>query len=511
MSAFTVLALGVSLKYFTNQGLSGIIFLKQSILYFTILLFVLSISSAGRSFMIDLLCNKVCSDIRQDLYNKTLQLQAEILESNNLGNINSKIINDVSVIQTVIPTVFSFFIRNLLMLIGGIILLFITNAQLTIITIILVPVALLPLLMIGKKLKGLSVRSQATTGLLANKLDETIGAIKEIQANCQENTEKSTFSKILSIFIKQITTQLLIRSAFVGSVILIVSYVIIAIFWIGSNQVILAKIQTGDLVSFVFYAIVVASSLAGMSEVYTEINKAAAAADSIYGILNLEIDKKKPYKRIPSFNIDFQNVSFCYQNRKNAVLTNFNFSIKEGEKIAIIGPSGIGKTTILELLLKFYKPTTGSILIGDNDIQNLDTTQIRQLISYVAQDPYIFEATLKENLEYGGTKISAKEVNAAISSVNLESLVHSLPQGLNTVLNKNATTLSGGQKHRIALARALLRKSKILLLDEVTTGLDNKNEAIVCNLIKQEKRTVILVTHKQALIDICDRVVKLKS
>jgi ATP-binding cassette subfamily B protein len=509
VSAFTVLALGISLKYFANQGLTGILYLKKSILFFAILLFILAISSGFRSFFIELLCKKVCGDIRYDLYNKTIQLQPQFLESNQLGNITSKIMHDVSVIQTVIPTVFSFFIRNLLMLIGGLVLLFITNRYLTILTIVIVPVALFPVLMIGRKLKVLSLKSQEIIGKIADRVDEAVHAIKEIQANCQENKEATLFKKILSVFITQVKTQLFIRSIFIASIILVVSYIVLAIFWIGSNQVILAQIQAGDLLSFVFYAIVVASSLAGMSEVYADINKANAAAESIHTVLDLKTLTTKPYQDIKNFNITFKDVSFSYPNRKTPVLDKMSFLVTEGEKIAITGSSGIGKTTLLELLLKFYQPDTGDIFIGNKNIQDIDVSQLRQLISYVAQDPYIFEATLKENLEYGSNNLSEKTLYNILTAVNLDAFLSTLPHGLNTILNKKATNLSGGQKHRIALARALLRQSKILLLDEVTNGLDAKNETIICELIKQESRTTIIVTHKQAIIDICDRVIQI--
>lgn len=511
LSALTVLSIGASFKYFTNQGLTGILSLKKSILFFAGLLLVLSVASACRSYLIELLCHKMCSDIRKDLYKKVMQLQPEYLESNRLGNIQSKIMHDVSTIHSVIPTLFSFFIRNLLMLIGGIILLFITSVYLTTITIIIVPIALYPLLILGKKLKTLATNSNQINESLSSKIDESVHAIKEIQAYCQEKKEVSIITSIIQTFIQQVKRKLLVRSVFVGGVIFVVSYVVIGIFWLGSYQVILSNIQPGDLASFVFYAIVVASSLAGMSEVYTDANKAAAAADNICKILELKTEEKAAHHLPKTRHLEFTNVSFFYPSRsKNIILKKFNLNIKEGEKIAITGPSGCGKTTILQLLLKFYQPTDGQIFFGNTDLQNISTQQLRNTISYVSQDPYIFEATLKDNLTYGNNKVSQKELDNIITAIGLDRFIKTLPQGYNTTLNKKATNLSGGQKHRIALARALLRKSSILLLDEVTTGLDKKNEELIYNLIKKDKRTLVIVTHKQSLAKICDRTIKLK-
>ena len=510
LSAITVLSIGSSLKYFTNQGLAGIIFLKKSIFFFAILLLILSIASACRSYLIELLCHNVCSDIRKDLYKKIIQTKPQYLETNKFGNINTRIMHDVSIIQNVIPTIFSFFIRNLIMMIGGTILLFITSVYLTTITIIIVPIALMPLIFIGKKLKNLSIQSQKTTDLVSNKLEETVTAIKEIQAHCQEKRATFSFNQLLVNFIIQTKKQLMIRSLLVGGVIFVVSYTVIGIFWLGSYQVILTKMQPGALASFVFYAIVVASSLAGMSEVYSDFNKAAGAADRIYEILQLKLEHNTSKKNFNKYIINFENVSFHYPNRqKNMVLDNFNLQVNEGEKIAITGQSGIGKTTILQLLLKFYQPLSGNIFIDKHNINDLSNTQLRQLISYVSQDPYIFEATLKENLLYATQQASQQDLENIIKALNLESLAKSLPHGINSILNQKATSLSGGQKHRIALARALLRPSKILLLDEVTTGLDDKNENLVCNIIKKEKRTVIVITHKSPLIQICDKVIKI--
>jgi ATP-binding cassette subfamily B protein len=518
-AAISVLAIGYAIRFLIDAGFaSRNIELLNHALYIVLgIVLVLAVSSFARSYLIESICEKVVRDIRQAIYQNLIYISPSFYELQKTSDIISRLTNDTTVIHSIISSIFSFFLRNTIMTVGGMIMMFITSLKLTFYVIIILPIVIIPIIVIGKKVRLLSKATQEKVSLISAHIEETINGIKTVQAYTGESYEINRFKQITNVSLNTALSRIQLRSFLVGLVIFIISTAVTYVLWVGGNSVISGEISSGNLASFVFYAIIVSSSIGGLSEVATDLNKAAGAADRICSLLFIENEVVQPKEsqslsNKTNFNIKFVNVDFSYPSRPEIpVLSKLSFAIKAGAKIAVVGPSGAGKSTIFQLLLRFYDYEAGQILIDNCDIKNLTLNDLRKHIALVTQDPMIFSASAYENILYGNPEADKQQVIEAATLAEIYEFLLTLPQGVDTFLGEKGVRLSGGQKQRIAIARAILKDPKILLLDEATNSLDSKSEALVQEALTKfmKGRTSIIIAHRLTTIMDADQILVL--
>jgi len=520
VTSSSVLVLGYGLKSLIDNGFanSNIENLKYIFSFFIIVIVTLSTASYIRASTIYVVCESAEADIRKAVYNHIIGLSPEFFEINKTSDIISRLTVDTSVLNSIIANLLSFLIRNVLMLIGGLVMLFLINPKLSMIVIAILPVIVLPILYLSKKIRFLSRKSQDMIALLSAHIEETLNGIKTVQAFNLENYERNVFSQLVQDTLSVSKKRYKFRAILVSLAISLSLLSVTLVLWVGSNDVVTGKITIGTLSSFIFYAIIVASSIGGIGEVLGELQRAAAANDRIFELLQLKstISSPEPIK-IPhnlAMNLEFKDLSFSYPSRKNSlVLDKINFSINESETIALVGPSGSGKTTILNLLLRFYNFSEGTIKIGGIDIREFNLTQLRNFFALVPQEPVIFSASALDNIKYGNPDASLPEVIEASKAAEIHEFLQSLPNGYDTFLGEKGIRISGGQRQRIAIARAILKNPQILLLDEATSSLDNENERLVKLALERLKkgRTTIMIAHRFSTIANADRIILLND
>jgi ATP-binding cassette, subfamily B, bacterial len=516
ISAGSVLSIGVAVRYFVNEGVSGADINKMAASLAVILL-VLATASATRSYFITEICEKVSVDVNRDVYKKLLYASVSYFEYNNVADIVSRLTNDTQFIQNVITSVFSFFLRNIIMLVGGVTLLLITNATLTFYVVAAIPAVILPIILLSKKLKVASKDSQYKLSRIASHIEETLAGIKTVQLNNAEDFENKQMNITSSEYLRSVMHRSFKRSTLIALVMGVSSISTLSVLWVGMGYVLDGIMTSGDLVSFIFYSIVVASSMGGMSEVISDINKASGAAERITELYSVE-KSNKYVSRSELINensqIEFENVSFVYPTRpEKEVLSNVSFLVQEGHRVVLSGRSGSGKTTIVDLLLGFYKPRSGKILIGGISIRDIGVSEIRRLIGVVSQETLIFSNTVLFNISYGHPGSTKEEVVEAAKIANIHDFIMTLPRQYETHLGEKGVQLSGGQRQRISIARAILKDPKILVLDEATSNLDEDNTKIVYKSLDSlmKNRTVLIISHRSNFLNSCDKILSLSG
>jgi ATP-binding cassette subfamily B protein len=518
-SALSVLSIGIAARYFVNYGFASAdsSSLNLVALALGLVLVVLAVSSAVRSYLINMVCENIVIDINRDIYKRLLNTSVSYFESHSATDLVSRLLNDTQLIQSVINSVFSFLIRNSIMMIGGIILLFATNALLTIYVIAAVPIMVIPIVILSKKVRASSRDAQSKLSKMGSHIEETLAGIKLVKTSNAETYEENNFFRLTKDYINSAVSRNTSRSVLVGVVIGLVSISTLVVLWIGGHDVLVGKMSSGELISFIFYSIVVASSMAGMSEVVGDINRASGAAERIVELYSLETFDSVSIKNdsvglSKSICIEFEKISFHYPGRvESKIIDNLSFSMQAGDKVALIGKSGSGKTTIVSLLLRFYKPTKGNIRINGKDIQSFAVRDLREMIGIVSQETFIFSNSAFYNIAYGSKNKSKEDVIKAAKLANIHDFIETLPQGYDTYLGERGAQLSGGQKQRIAIARVVLKDPKILILDEATSNLDEAN----ANLIQEEldslmsDRTTLIISHRSNAINYCDKIISL--
>jgi ATP-binding cassette subfamily B protein len=371
----------------------------------------------------------------------------------------------------------------------------------------IVPLSVIPIIVIGRKVRGLSRLSQDKIANINSRIEESLNGIKTVQAYNREEYENQLFSQTVALALEAAIKRTRIRSLLIALVVLLVFLAMIYVLWVGGNYVITGKMTPGELSSFLFYSVLVASSFGGLSEVIGDLQRAAGATERLFELLEIKSDIQEPTtpKHINNNfqQIIFDHVSFAYPSRPNMdALIDINFSINRGEIVAIVGPSGSGKSTIMQLLLRFYDYQTGMIRFDDVGINELPLAELRNLFATVPQDPLIFSGTAYDNILYGRLDATAEEVKQAARSAEILDFIETLPQGFNTFLGEKGIRLSGGQRQRIAIARAILKNPQILLLDEATSSLDSENEKLVQEALDNLMlgRTTIVIAHRISTI-----------
>ena len=488
--------------------------LTQTLLFFLVLITLLALGTFLRFYLVSWLGERVSADLRKAVFQHLLQLHPGFFETNLSGEIQARITADTTVLQTVIGSSLSVALRNVLLFLGGIAWLFWTNPKLTSIVLIAVPLLVSPVVIFGRRVRRLSRTSQDKVASVGAYVGETLQHIKIVQGmNHQQVDEKSFSQHVESAFVAGIQ-RIRQRALLIAIVMLLVLGSIGGMLWVGGQDVLAGRVTPGELAAFVFYALIVASSLGFLSEVIGDLQRAAGATERLMELLEAESQITDPIypQSLPSLvrgSVEINDLHFCYPSRPDFLaLQAVNLHIEPGMTMALVGPSGAGKSTLLELLLRFYDPLQGSIRFEGIDLRSLALQELRRHIAFVPQEPTLFSTNVWENLRYGKPDASKQQMLAATKNANAGDFLNKLPQGFDSFLGEQGVRLSGGQRQRLAIARAILRDPKLLLLDEATSALDAESERMVQEALLRlmQGRTTIVIAHRLSTVIHADQI-----
>ncbi|MEH6457708.1 MAG: ABC transporter transmembrane domain-containing protein, partial [Cocleimonas sp.] len=492
--------------------------LNMASLFIIAIAVLMAIGTYARFYLVSWLGERVSADIRQAVFDHLITLHPSYFEENRSGEIMSRLTTDTTLLQTVIGSSAAMALRSLLTFIGGLILLLITNLKLTMFVIAGVPIVLVPIILYGRRVRALSRKSQDTIADVGSHAGEIIQQIKTVQSYTQEANERKTFEGHVESAFEIARKRIKQRAMLIAIVISLIFSAIAGMIWVGGNDVINGVMTEGELGAFVFYAIVVAGSVATISEVIGEVQRAAGAAERLLELLSIKSAIELPISpKSASSNgsqMQFKDVTFHYPSRPDqAALDNLNLVIEEGKSLALVGPSGAGKSTVFELLQRFYDPDQGTICLGSTDIRELFPIDLRSQLAVVAQQPTLFSSDIMHNIRYGKPDASKEEVIAAAKAANAHDFIEKLPEGYESFLGEQGVRLSGGQRQRVAIARAILKDPKILLLDEATSALDAESEHRVQQALENlmKGRTTVIIAHRLATIRNADSIAVLED
>jgi ATP-binding cassette subfamily B protein len=511
------LSLGQGVKFVIDSGFiaGSVEQLQTAILVLIGLIVLLAIGTFSRFYLMSWLGERISADIRKAVFDRIVTLHPSYFEENRSGELMSRLTTDTALLQSIIGSSFSMALRSFLMLIGGLIMLLITNLKLTMIVIFCVPLILLPMMIYGKKVRKLAASSQDAIADIGTYAGEIIQNIKVVQSYTHEAREQEAFSGEVEKAFVVAKRRVKQRSFLIAIVILLTFGAISGMLWVGGMDVLQGKMTGGELGAFVFYAIMVAMSVATVAEVYGELQRAAGSATRLLELLKIEseiTELNNPtsiQEQKPSI-IEFKNVNFCYPSRPDRpALKDINLSIPTGKVIALVGPSGAGKTTLFELLQRFYDPQNGVIEFNDTNITQLKLTELRDEMGMVPQHPILFSSDVWHNIRYGNPAASDQDVINAAKRAHAHEFIEQLPEGYSSFLGEQGVRLSGGQKQRIALARAILKDPTLLLLDEATSALDAQSEHHVQAALNKlmEDRTTLIIAHRLSTVIHADIIV----
>lgn len=521
VTASAVLGLGQGLRALIDGGFAGgdPAALENALGLLVGLSIVMAIGTYCRFYLVTWLGERVVADLRDAVFDRVIRMDPAFFEVTKTGEILSRLTTDTTLLQSVIGSSVSMALRNTLMMIGGLAMMFFTNAKLTLLVLLVVPVVVVPILFIGRKVRTLSRASQDRVADVGAFAEESFNAIHTVQSYTHEDADRRAFATEVKNAFTVAIERTRLRGLLSATVILLVFAAISVILWVGGNDVMEGIISGGDLAAFVFYATVVAFSVAIISEVYGELQRAAGATERLVELLEAEPDilppsRPEPMPDPPQGRIALDDVTFRYPSRPDmAALNGFTLTVEPGETVALVGPSGAGKTTVFQLLLRFYDPDSGTVKIDGVDVSMADPTDVRQRIALVPQDPIIFGTTGRENIAYGDPDASEDRIRQAAQDARADEFLIRLPQGYDTFLGEKGARLSGGQRQRISIARAILRDPSILLLDEATSALDAENERLVQDALNRlmAGRTTLIIAHRLATVVNADRIVVMED
>lgn len=514
-TATITLSIGQGIRLLIDQGFAtqSKDLLSQYVVIFLLLVIALAVGTFTRYYWVTWLGERVIADIRSKVFNHLIHLHPGFFEENRSLEIQSRLTADMTLLQTVIGSSVSFALRNLIMMLGGIIWLFITNAKLTALVMICVPLVVAPILIYGRRVRNLSRQSQDKIAAVGAYVGEVLGQIKTVQAyNHQSIDQRKFHDQVEEAFAvaKQRTTQ---RALLVTIVIVLVLGAVGLMLWVGGIDVIEGRISGGELAAFIFYSVIVGSAVASISEVIGELQRAAGAAERTMELLQAPnlIQSPENLQLLPkvSGNIEIDGLCFAYPSRPGVLaINNLTLHIRAGETLALVGPSGAGKSTLFDLLLRFFDSQSGCIRLEGINIRHLDLFALRRCFALVSQNPVLFFGTISDNLRYARPDATDAEVEAAAEAAYAHDFICKLPQGYQTHLGDSGLGLSGGQKQRLTIARALLADAPILLLDEATSALDAQSEHWVQQALQRlmHNRTTLVIAHRLATVQSADRI-----
>jgi ATP-binding cassette subfamily B protein len=489
--------------------------LQATILGLVFLVGLLAVGTFSRFYLMSWLGERVNADIRKAVFNRIVTLHPSYFEENRSGELMSRLTTDTALLQSIIGSSFSMSLRSLFLLIGGLVMLFVTNLKLSLVVIVAVPFILIPMLVYGRKVRALAETSQGAIADIGTYAGEIIQNIKVVQSYTHEAREQVAFGAEVEKAFVVVKRRVKQRSFLIAIVIFLTFAAISSMLWIGGMDVLSGKMTGGELGAFVFYAIIVATSMATIAEVYGELQRAAGSATRLLDLLKVESDIKQPsqpsaMKAQSSSAIAFEQVNFSYPSRPEIpALHDINLVIPTGKTVALVGPSGAGKTTLFELLQRFYDPQQGHIRFNDTDITQLALTNLRDAMGMVPQQPILFSSDVWHNIRYGNPQATDAQVIEAAKRAHADEFIHQLPQGYGSFLGEQGVRLSGGQKQRITIARAILKDPNVLLLDEATSALDAQSEYHVQSALNElmQDRTTLIIAHRLSTVIDADLIV----
>jgi ATP-binding cassette subfamily B protein len=516
VAAVTVLALGQGLKALIDRGFGTgeAALLDRAVLLLLVVVLVLAAATYGRYYLVTWLGERVVADLRRAVFDRVVALEPGWFEEVRTAEVISRITTDTTVLQTLVGSSVSVALRNLLLFVGGTILLSVTDARLTGLVFLVVPLVLLPILTFGRKVRRLSRESQDKVAELGSFVDESLHGIRTVQAFTHEAIDRLRFGQLAEAAFAVAALRTRARAFLTAAVIALVFGAVSIVLWLGGHDVVSGRISPGDLSAFVFYAIVVAGSVGALSEVAGDAQRAAGAMERLSELLSarsriLSPEHPAPLPVPPRGAVELAGISFRYPSRPDRpALHGVSFRIAPGERVALVGPSGAGKSTVLQLLLRFYDPDAGRILFDGVELRRTDLQDLRARIGLVAQETTIFAASVAENIRYGRPEAAEPAIQAAAEAAHAMEFIARLPQGFDTYLGERGVRLSGGQRQRIAIARAILRDPALLLLDEATSALDAESERLVQAALDRlmTGRTTLVIAHRLATVLKADRI-----
>ena len=476
---------------------------------------LLAVGTGLRFWLVTRLGERVVADIRRALFDRILGLSPAFYERMMTGEVLSRLTTDTTLVLAVIATSVSVALRNMLILAGGLVLLAFSSAKLTALVLLVVPGVIVPIVVLGRRLRALSRQTQDWIAASSGNAAEALGAVQTVQAFTHEGASRAEFARITEASFDAARRRIATRAAMTVIVIFLVFAGIVGVMWVGARDVRAGVMTPGELVQFVIYAIMVAAAVGALSEVWGELQRAAGATERLVELLGATDTVRDPahpvaLPRPVRGAIAFEGVRFAYPTRPGvAVLSDVGLHIRPGETVALVGPSGAGKTTVLQLIERFYDPEAGRITLDGIDLRDMARADFRAAMALVPQDPVIFSTSARENIRFGRPDATDAEVEAAARAAAAHDFIARLPEGYGTVLGERGMLLSGGQRQRIAIARAILRDAPVLLLDEATSALDAESERAVQAAVERlsEGRTTIVVAHRLATVKRADRIV----
>ena len=486
--------------------------------YFLFALLVAGLLAVGtglRYYLVTRLGERVVADIRKAVFDRMIGMSPAFYEKIMTGEVLSRITTDTTLILSVLSSSVSVALRNVLIFLGGLALMLYTSPKLTLLVLLIVPAVIVPIVVLGRRLRNLSRENQDWIAESSGRASEALLSVQTVQAFTQEDAVRAEFADVTEKSFESAKTRILTRAVMTVIVIALIFSGVVGVLWIGAQDVRAGEMSVGALVQFVIYAIMTAGSVGALSEIWGELQRAAGATERFVELLNAEDVVKDPENPVPlkrpvAGEIEFKDVTFHYPSRPDrAALENVDLKVRAGETVALVGPSGAGKSTIIQLLLRFYDPQSGRISIDGVGLPEMARSDFRKEIALVPQDPVIFGASVRENIGFGRPGATDEEIEAAARAAHAHDFIMSLPDGYDTYVGERGLMLSGGQKQRIAIARAILRNAPILLLDEATSALDSESELAVQKAVESlaADRTTLIIAHRLSTVKKADRIV----
>lgn len=512
------LTLGYGVKILIDEGFAGgdASGLYKAVTFMLVIGVAMAIGSMTRFYLVSWLGERVSADLRGAVFNNLVHMQPSYFESNHSGEIMSRLTTDTTLLQTLIGSSVSLAVRNALTLTGALTLMVFTNFKLSLVILVAVPVTILPILIFGRRVRKLSNKSQQTIAEVGSHAGEIFQSIKVVQSFNRETAEKTAFGRDVEQAFTVARSRVLQRALLTGFAIFLLMGGMVGMMWSGGVDVIEGRMTGGELGAFVFYAIMVGTAFATLSEVWGDLQRAAGAAERLIELLRETSEIPDTGTTLPASQkaIAFEGVHFAYPSRPtHPALSAFTLDIQHGESVALVGPSGAGKSTVFELMLRFYDPIAGAIRFGGIDLRDIPLDSWRQKIALVPQQPALFSGNIFYNIAYGASDSSQQAVEAAAQMAHAHEFINTLPDGYQSHLGAQGVRLSGGQRQRIALARAILADPELLLLDEATSALDTESEWHVQQALKEimQGRTTVVIAHRLSTVINADRIIVMEE
>jgi len=521
IAALTTLLVPVAVRRMIDFGFTpqGIALINS---YFSVMIAVVAVlagASASRYYLVMTIGERIVADVRRDVFAHLVSLSPAFFDSARSGELISRLTADTTQIKSAVGASVSIALRNFMLFIGATAMMVVTSPRLSGFVLLAIPLIVVPLVAFGRWVRRLSRNAQDTLADASAYAAELVGAMRTVQAYTGERLAKARFGKAVEQAYEAARSSTQARAILTAIIIFIVFTSVVAILWVGSHDVLTGTISPGRLSQFVLYTAFAAAGLGQLSEVWGEVSAASGAAERLFELLRVkpEITAPAAPRALPAparGDVAFDKVSFAYPMRAEvSAIDRVSFSVRAGEKVAIVGPSGAGKSTLFHLLLRFYDPTSGAISFDGVPISSADPHELRSRIALVPQESVVFAASARENIRFGRPEADDAEVERAAQLAHATEFIARLPDGFESPLGERGVTLSGGQRQRIAIARAILRDAPLLLLDEATSSLDAESETLVQTALEElmRHRTTLVIAHRLATVLSCDRILVLEG